>query len=80
MAGAGHDGGAGSCPLCGPARFPFYITFCSSHPDTPLVVSTEHREEFTSEQREMIERLFPGRRIRWEQRSIPEHAHCHVEG
>ena len=64
------------CDLCG--SFPFYLTFCRTHTDTPLVVSTTHKPKFSNEERDMIRRLFPDHNIRFEMRSIPGHAHCHI--
>lgn len=67
-----------SCPLCNKPTFKFYITFCRSHPDYPLIVSTIHKPEFSKEEKELIKKIFPNREIRWEMRSIPQHAHAHL--
>ena len=54
------------------------ITICRTC-GVPMVVSCEHKPEFSTEERAMIERLFYGRGIRWEMRSIKNHAHCHID-
>ncbi len=66
------------CDLCQEDTFSFYITFCRTHPDAVMVVSTEHKASFSPAEKALIRRMFPGRHIRWEQRSIPDHAHCHI--
>lgn len=67
-----------SCPLCDKSTFKLYITFCWSHSDYPLIVSTTHKSEFSEEEKELIKKIFPNREIRWEMRSIPQHAHAHL--
>ena len=67
-----------NCSLCDKGSFKFYVTFCRSHPDLPLVVSTSHKPEFSEEEKELIQKIFHGREIRWEQRTIKNHAHCHI--
>lgn len=66
-----------SCSLCS-NDFHFYIAFCRSHPDQILIVGIAHRPNFTDEEKELIKKMFPDRSIRWEMKSIPQHAHCHV--
>lgn len=56
----------------------YYITLCRTC-KIPMIVSTHHKPEFTLQERTDIERMFPGRRVRWEMRAIKDHAHCHVE-
>ena len=68
-----------NCPLCNKSSFEFYITFCRTHKNIPLIVLTKHRSEFTQEEKEMIKNMFPDRHIRWEMQSILTHAHCHLE-
>lgn len=68
-----------TCPLCEKETFRFYITFCRTHSNTPLIILTEHKPEFTEEDKEMIKKIFPNRKVRWVKQSIPEHAHCHIE-
>lgn len=67
------------CPLCDRESFRFYITLCRSHRRTPLIVSVEHRPDFTEGEQEMILAMFPDRHVRFEMKSLPEHAHCHLE-
>jgi hypothetical protein len=67
------------CNLCRKDTYKFYITFCWVHKDTPMVVSTEHKKAFSDEEKELIRKMFPNRNIRWKMRSIPDHAHCHIE-
>lgn len=79
------------CPLCIRKRINkiiyedsrFWVTFCSVHPDCPLIVLKEHRLEFTLEEKKWIEKFvsvkWPMATVRWTKNSLPEHAHCHVE-
>ena len=55
----------------------FILTICDTC-KVLLVVLREHRAEFTEEERQRIHSLFPGSKIRWEQRQIQDHAHCHI--
>lgn len=66
------------CALCKWKNFPFLLAFCNSHPEYPLVVSTTHKKEFSKEEKEMIQRLFPENKIGWQMKSIPDHAHAHI--
>jgi hypothetical protein len=66
------------CDLCKTYDFPFLITFCKSHPDQILLVGLGHKPGFDEEEKKLIRRMFPERNIRWEQRSIKDHAHCHI--
>jgi hypothetical protein len=66
------------CSLCKHETFKFYITFCWSHPDSPMVVSTTHKPHFSEEEKNLIKKMFPDKRIRWEPGDIPEHAHAHI--
>ncbi len=68
-----------ACPLCDRASFPLYITFCDSHPSWPLIVSSAHKPSFNKDEQGLIGRLFSRRRIRWEMKSIQDHAHCHID-
>ena len=79
------------CPLC--IREPikpliyendrFWVTWCSTHPECPLIVLKEHRSEFTLEEKKWIEKFvsakWPTATVRWTKKSFPEHSHCHVE-
>jgi len=67
------------CKLCKTKEFPFLITFCHTHPDSILMVSTEHKKEFNGKEKELIERMFPTHKIRWKMNSIPDHAHAHLK-
>ncbi len=69
-----------SCDLCKLAQGNegFVITICKTC-EIPLVVSRYHRKEFTESEKDMLKKFFNGTRIRWGQRSIQNHAHCHVE-
>lgn len=55
----------------------FIITICESC-QIPLIVSREHKSQFNREDMEKIELMFPNHRIRWGQRTIRDHAHCHI--
>lgn len=68
-----------SCELCEKDKFPFLITFCRTHPEQILIVSTKHKDEFDQAERAMIQKMFPEGVIRWEQQSVKDHAHCHVK-
>ncbi len=69
------------CDLCDHDSFPFYLTFCRTCQGggkIPMVVSTEHKPHFSPEEKDMIKRMLPDRKIRWQQRKIKNHAHCHI--
>lgn len=69
------------CDLCDHDSFPFYLTFCCTCEGggrVPMVVSTEHKPNFSEEEKDMIRRIFPDGRIRFRMRKIKDHAHCHV--
>ena len=68
-----------NCPLCDKESFKFYITFCRTHKNTPLIVSTKHKIDFTEEEKEKIKKMFPNRKVRFEMKSIMNHAHCHIK-
>lgn len=55
----------------------FYITLCDTC-EVPLIVSLEHKPEFSKEEKESIKRIFPNNKIQWEMRKIKDHAHCHI--
>lgn len=65
-----------SCDLC-EGKFRFYITTCRTC-KIPMIVSTDHKAEFSKNERRLIQAMFPGIRIRWRQRKIHDHAHCHL--
>ncbi|MDP6114959.1 MAG: hypothetical protein QGG53_24105, partial [Planctomycetota bacterium] len=67
------------CPLCDQESFRFYITLCRSHKRTPLIVSVEHKQDFSQKEKDMILAMFPDRHVRFRQRTIEDHAHCHLE-
>lgn len=46
----------------------------------PMVIAGGHRPNFTTKEREVIMEAFLGKKIRWEMRSLKDHAHCHIEG
>ena len=54
------------------------ITICRTC-GIPMVVSYDHKPGFSEAERELVKRIFPTREIRWEQRQIHNHAHCHIE-
>lgn len=68
-----------ACELCEKDSFDFYITFCRSHPDEILIVATHHRPNFTAMETAKIRKMFQNRKIRWEMRSVKDHAHAHIE-
>lgn len=55
------------------------ITICNTC-GVPMIVSYDHRPEFSEKEKELIEKLFPDRNKRWEMRKIPTHAHVHIIG
>ncbi len=67
----------GDCSLCDLEGSFLRVTTCS-HCGTPMLVHEDHKAEFSKEERRIIERMFPGVRIRWRQRKIHDHAHCHL--
>jgi len=44
-----------------------------------MIVATKHKESFTVEEMQRLDLMFPDHHIRYEMRSIPDHAHAHVE-
>ena len=62
------------CDLCNIDGM-FKLTICRTC-DIPMIVATEHQEKFSEEEKRVIERLF--KNIRWEMRTIKDHAHCHL--
>lgn len=56
------------------------VTFCRTDGDL-LLSAREHRRDFTVEETKTISRIaeMVGGRVRWEQRSIKDHAHAHIE-
>ncbi len=68
------------CPLCDKSTFKFHITFCKIHSETPMIVHTQHKQEFSIKEKQAIEKMFPDRKIRFEMKSIKDHSHCHIEG
>lgn len=68
------------CDLCllNSGREGFVITQCRTC-RIPLVISREHRPDFTPEEMRAIRVLFPNRKIRWAMRQIKDHAHAHIE-
>ncbi len=67
-----------NCELCVVKAFPFLITYCDSHPAELLIISTEHKLEFSQGEKNLIQSIFPNRKIRWEMQSIKDHAHAHL--
>jgi len=69
------------CELCELtiSKHKFIITTCVSC-NVPMVVSREHKPEFTDAEKAEIQSYFPSRNIRWEMRSEKRHAHCHIGG
>lgn len=66
-----------SCDLCALSDG-FTMAICRKC-NIPMVVLRAHRAEFTETEKARIRSLFPEKRIRWEMRSIHDHAHCHLE-
>lgn len=68
-----------SCELCDlvNGKDGFIITMCHTC-NLPMIVSREHKDEFSEEEKALIKRMFPHSRIRWEQRRIKNHPHCHI--
>lgn len=81
------------CELCNPKRetewiddlptgFNFNVFRCRAHHEFMIV--SKHHGQWGSGEREKVKKLrdilFPGRDIRWEQRSIKDHPHVHIVG
>jgi len=81
------------CELCNPQKetegvfdlpegFEFNVFRCRTHHEFMIV--SRHHGGWEPGEKEMAEKLrdilFPGKEIRWEMRSVPDHAHCHVIG
>ena len=56
----------------------FIITICRTC-HIPMIVSRVHNTEFSKEEKQEIIMMFPSRKIRWTNREILDHAHCHLE-
>ena len=79
------------CPLCERKEImpviyeddKFWITYCMTHTDCPLVILKEHRPRFSKEEAawivSFVSKRWPRGTVRWNMASIPEHAHAHIE-
>ena len=65
------------CCLCDLKGSFLRVTVCKTC-GVPMLVHTDHRAEFTDMEKRLIEVMFPGAKIRWRQRKIHDHAHCHL--
>ena len=67
------------CELCdlNSGEDGFILTMCSTC-NVPMVILREHRATFTEDEKARIGEMFRGAKIRWEQRKITDHAHCHI--
>ena len=65
------------CDLCKLEGYLFKVTICNTC-RIPMIVSSEHKSEFSEEEKEFIRELFWYIDIRWEQRKIKDHAHAHL--
>lgn len=65
------------CELCKlePIHPQFILTICKTC-NVPMIVSREHKPEFSSQEKEVLSSIF--KNIRWNMRSIKDHAHCHL--
>lgn len=67
-----------NCELCKLEGCKFKLTICRTC-GIPLIVSVDHKPEFSEEEKELIKKMFPNRKIRWKMRSLKGHAHLHLE-
>lgn len=67
-----------NCELCELVKSDGFVVTLCNHCQIPMVISREHKPEFSEGEKEMIRGLFKGREIRWEQRKIRDHCHCHI--
>ncbi len=67
------------CKLTDESKDGFIITICDTC-KTKLIISREHKPEFSADEMLKIVNMFYGHKIRWEQRKIHDHAHCHILG
>ena len=67
------------CQLCdlNNSNDGFILTICNTC-GVPLIAGREHRAQFTEEEVGKIKVMFGN--VRWEQRKILDHAHCHLGG
>lgn len=68
------------CPLCERKKEItgwYYVTLCKAC-RIPMIVSVEHKPEFSKKEKQEIKKLFSKRSIRWKQRKISSHAHAHL--
>ena len=66
-----------TCALCKLERG-FKVAICRTCGEL-LIVSYDHKQEFSEIEKARIEVMFPGAKIRWEMIQIKGHAHCHLE-
>lgn len=67
-----------NCELCSLVENDgFIVTICNTC-QIPMVVSREHKPEFSDNEKEIIRALFPRGEIRWEMKKIRAHAHAHI--
>ena len=68
-----------NCQLCELVKDKdgFLVTICD-HCGVTMVVSKEHKKEFSDYEKEIIKSLFKGKKIRWTMKKIKSHAHCHI--
>ncbi len=65
------------CNLAGHTNDGFILVMCRTC-NVPMIVSRSHKAEFSEGEKQQIQAMFPGRQIRFEQRQIRDHAHCHL--
>jgi len=64
------------CPLCNDDIYKFYITI---EKKTVVITATEHKDYFNEEEKKMIKKMFPNRKIVWKMKENEDHAHCYIK-
>lgn len=65
------------CDLCELKGCKYKLVTCNTC-NIPMIVSVDHKPSFSEEEKKEIKRMFPRMKIRWNQRKIKDHAHCHL--
>ena len=65
------------CSLCNDDIYKFYITL---EKKKVVITATEHKDYFNEEERKMIKKMFPSRKIVWKMKENKDHVHCYILG
>lgn len=69
-----------NCELCkAKSNTLFFIKFCPNHKHEFIVISSEHKTEFTREEIGVLNTMFPHLNKRWNNHENLSHAHVHIQ-